>query len=199
MQAKRGRLNILNKMNQALSGPKPLKDSVPKMTTMKVPPELLGKIIGPKGKTIQDLITTYGVININLEDDGSIQIESFSIEKNQAVQAAIAKIVEDGNKKDNERKERSEKKEPEGPPPEIGVIYRDCEVKGVHAFGVFVEILPGYEGLIHISELDIKKVASPDKIGIAAGQKLDVKYLGKNEKGQMRLSRRAVLMRDSGA
>ena len=56
---------------------------------------------------------------------------------------------------------RAEKKEPEGPPPEIGVIYRQCEVKGVHAFGVFVEVLPGYEGLIHISELDIRKVLSP--------------------------------------
>jgi predicted RNA-binding protein with RPS1 domain len=93
---------------------------------------------------------------------------------------------------------RSEKKEPEGPPPEVGVIYRNCVVKGVHNFGVFVEILPGYEGLIHISELDIKKVLSPEKAGITVDQKLDVKYLGKNEKGQMRLSRRVVLLRDAG-
>jgi polyribonucleotide nucleotidyltransferase len=68
----------------------------------------------------------------------------------------------------------------------------------VHNFGVFVEILPGYEGLIHVSELDIKKVASPEKAGIVSGQKLDVKFLGKNEKGQMRLSRRVVLLRDAG-
>ena len=93
---------------------------------------------------------------------------------------------------------RAEKKEPTGPPPEVGVIYRDCEVKGVHNFGVFVEILPGYEGLIHVSELDVKKILSPEKAGIVAGQKLDVKYLGKNEKGQMRLSRRVVLLRDAG-
>ena len=104
------------------------------------------------------------------------------------------KIVEEGDGKGA----KSGKKEPEGPPPEIGVIYRDCEVKGVHNFGVFVEILPGYEGLVHVSELDIKKIPNPAAAGIEAGQKLDVKYLGKNEKGQMRLSRRQVLLRDAG-
>lgn len=106
MQAKRGRLHILSKMKAILDSPRPLKDSVPKMTTMTVPAELIGKIIGPKGKTIQDLITNNGVTNINLEDDGSIQIESFSIEKNNLVRAAIEKIVEEGLKKDSEKKER---------------------------------------------------------------------------------------------
>jgi polyribonucleotide nucleotidyltransferase len=106
LQAKRGRLHVLSKMSAVLSSPRPIKDSVPKMTTMKVPAELIGKIIGPKGKTIQDLITNNGVTNINLEDDGSIQIESFSLEKNLAVKAAIEKIVEEGQKKDIERKER---------------------------------------------------------------------------------------------
>ena len=93
-------------MNDILSTPKPLKDTIPKMLTMKIAPELIGKVIGPKGKTIQELITSNGVININLEDDGSIQIESYSLEKNLAVKAAIDKIVEEGTKKDNERKEK---------------------------------------------------------------------------------------------
>ena len=93
---------------------------------------------------------------------------------------------------------RDEKEKVElGPPPEEGIVYRDCPVTGVQKFGIFCEILPGYEGLVHLSELDTKKVADPTQAGFAIGQKMDVKYLGKNEKGQMRLSRRAVLMRDA--
>lgn len=69
----------------------------------------------------------------------------------------------------------------------------------MHAFGVFVEVVPGHEGLIHVSELDTKKIANVEAAGFAVGQKLDVKCLGKNEKGQLRLSRRQVLMRDSAA
>ena len=84
-----------------------------------------------------------------------------------------------------------------GPPPEVGIIYRECEIKGVHNFGVFVEVLPGYEGLVHISELDVKRITSPEAAGFVIGQKLDVKFLGKNDKGQNRLSRRAVMLRDS--
>jgi len=193
-QAKRGKLHILGKMNSILNSPQEMKDTVPKMMVIQVPPEIIGKIIGPKGKTIQELIANNGVININLEDDGTVQIESYTMDSIENCKAAIMKIVEEGDGKGA----KSGKKEPEGPPPEIGVIYRDCEVKGVHNFGVFVEILPGYEGLVHVSELDIKKIPNPAAAGIEAGQNLDVKYLGKNEKGQMRLSRRQVLLRDAG-
>ncbi len=193
-QAKRGKLHILDRMNSVLATPQELKDSVPKMIVFQVPPEMIGKIIGPKGKTIQDLIANNGVININLEDDGTVQIESYTKDTLEKCQEAINKIIAEGDVKGRGK----EKKEPEGPPPEIGVIYRECEVKGVHAFGVFVEILPGYEGLVHVSELDIKKIPNPAAAGIEAGQKLDVKFLGKNEKGQMRLSRRQVLLRDAG-
>ena len=129
---------------------------------------------------------------LDLEDDGTVQVESYTQESLKSCQEAIMKIVEESDSK------KREKKEPEGPPPEIGVIYRDCEVKGVHNFGVFVEILPGYEGLVHVSELDVKKIPNPAAAGIEGGQKLDVKFLGKNEKGQMRLSRRQVLLRDAG-
>jgi hypothetical protein len=74
---------------------------------------------------------------------------------------------------------------------------RECEIKGVHNFGVFVEVLPGHEGLVHVSELDTKRVSSPEGAGFAVGQKIDVKCLGKNDKGQMRYSRRAVMLRDA--
>lgn len=186
-------------MKACLDSPRKLKDSIPKIMDFSIAPESLGKVIGPKGKTVQTLIETYGLVNINLEDDGSIQVESFSAEKNDLVKAAILKIVEESQAAPSggKRGEKAAKDEPSGPPPEVGIIYRECEVKGVHNFGVFVEVLPGYEGLIHISELDIKKVLNVESAGFVIGQKMDVKYLGKNEKGQMRLSRRAVLMRDS--
>jgi polyribonucleotide nucleotidyltransferase len=130
MQAKRGRLKILKEMNAALSEPRKMKDTIPRILEFKVPPEALGKIIGPKGKTVQTLIETHGVVNINLEDDGSVQVESFSSEKNEEVKAAIMKIVEEGagggggrGKRDGEGKDKKEKVEL-GPPPEVGIIYR---------------------------------------------------------------------------
>jgi polyribonucleotide nucleotidyltransferase len=76
------------------------------------------------------------------------------------------KIVEESSKPKEKKGDRSkgegeeDEKKPLGPPPEPGTIYRNCEIKGVHNFGVFVEITPGYEGLIHVSELDTKKVSS---------------------------------------
>jgi polyribonucleotide nucleotidyltransferase len=131
-----------------------------------------------------------------------LQVESFSQETNELVKGLILKIAEGaGEGKGGDRPRRggggSEEPKETGPPPEEGMVYRGCAVTGVQKFGVFVEILPGYEGLVHLSELDSKKVADPAGAGFAVGQTLDVKYLGKNEKGQMRLSRRAVLMRDT--
>ena len=63
-----------------------------------------------------------------------------------------------------------------GPPPEDGMVYRECAIKGIHTFGVFVEVLPGYEGLVHISELDTKKVASVEKSGFVVGQVRPLAY-----------------------
>ena len=122
---------------------------------------------------------------------------------------AIMKIVEEataggggggaGRPRRGDRREGEPAKEAPvlGPPPEVGIIYRDCEIKGVHNFGVFVEVLPGHEGLVHISELDVKRISHPDQGGFAVGQKIDVKFLGKNDKNQNRFSRRAVMLRDS--
>ena len=96
-----------------------------------VPPEALGKIIGPKGKTVQTMIETYGLVNINLEDTGSVQIESFSNEKNAEVMEVIMKLVEEsksgggrGDRREGgDTREKKEKVEL-GPPPEVGIVYR---------------------------------------------------------------------------
>jgi predicted RNA-binding protein with RPS1 domain len=84
-----------------------------------------------------------------------------------------------------------------GPPPEVGMIYRNCKITGVHDFGVFVEATPGHEGLVHITELDIARIDTPEKAGYMLGQMIDVKFIGINNKGQKRFSRRAVLLRDT--
>lgn len=203
-QAKRGRLHVLDTMKAHLSEPRALKSNIPRILEISVPPDALGKIIGPKGKTVQSLIELYGLKNINLEDDGSIQIESLSNEKNEEAKAAIMKIVEEATKPREGRgggrgggSSGEGKEPPAGPPPEPGVIYKECEIKGIHGFGVFVEVLPGYEGLVHISELEIKKIPDPTSAGFVVGQKIDVKCLGINDKGQLRFSRRAVLMRET--
>lgn len=129
--------------------------------TFTVKPESIGKIIGPKGKTIQTIIETSGVKDITLEDDGTVQIESTSIEKNEAARELIMKATAEESKGKGERgsKKKDEDSATKGPPPETGVIYRDCEVVGVHNFGIFVAVLPGYEGLVHVSELDVKRVS----------------------------------------
>ena len=96
-----------------------------------MPPEALGKIIGPKGKTVQTMIETHGLVNINLEDTGSVQVESFSNEKNAEVMEIILKLVEEsksgGGRGDRgaggDTREKKEKVEL-GPPPEVGIIYR---------------------------------------------------------------------------
>lgn len=167
-QAKAGRLHILQQMDRVLSEPNKIKDSVPKILEFKVPPEAIGKIIGPKGKTIQMTQETYSVTAIHIEDDGSVQIQSFSNESNEACKEFMLKLVEDmakGGDRDKRRGDREigegEKKAPVelGPPPELNEVYRECEIKSVHNFGVFVEVLPGYEGLVHVSELDNKRVS----------------------------------------
>ena len=126
-QAKKGRLEILKIMNDCLSTPRPLKDTIPRILEFIIPSDFIGKVIGPKGKNIQTLIETYKLININLEDDGSVQIESFSNEKNLEVKAIIQKIVEEnssGGGRGRGNSEKEAKVEPTGPPPEIGIIYR---------------------------------------------------------------------------
>jgi polyribonucleotide nucleotidyltransferase len=186
-QAKDGRLHILNKMKEVLSAPNELKSTIPRLMAFSVPPDLLGKVIGPKGKTIQTIIETYGVVNINVDDHGMIQVESFSDEKNNAVRDAVSKssfssllpfidsnhffftnlnimdtvkIISEASEVSGGRRGKDDKGKvkPDGPP-EIGTIYRSCPIVGVHAFGVFVEILPGYDGLVHLSELDTVKVS----------------------------------------
>merc|ERR1712146_649413 len=116
-------------------------------------------------------------------------------ENNEKAAKIIKDIEREALEADAKRSERGEKgkKEPyKGPIPEIGSIFKNCELKGVHNFGCFVEILPGLEGLVHISELHLERIHNIEGF-VKAGDKLDVKLLDINEKGQFRLSRKALL------
>ena len=168
-QAKEGRLHILGKMNEAISKPNEnLSPYAPRLITMKVDTDQIGLVIGPGGKTIQGMQRLYGV-DINIEDDGTINIASPNKENAQNAKEYIKKLTAT---------------------PEVGEIY-DGVVTKIMDFGAFVEILPGKEGLLHISQIDNKRV---DKVAdyFKPGDKVTVKLL-KVEGGKYSLSRKELL------
>ncbi|MCK5570437.1 MAG: polyribonucleotide nucleotidyltransferase, partial [Spirochaetes bacterium] len=135
-QARKGRLDILGQMTQVIEEPvDSLSTYAPKILTLKVMPDKIGTIIGPGGKTIRSIIEKTGA-NVNVEDDGTVTISSKSNEEAQRACDMIKKLTEDV---------------------EVGKIY-DGRVKKITDFGAFIEVLPGKEGLCHISQLDFKRV-----------------------------------------
>ncbi len=168
-QAKEGRIHILAKMNEAISKPKDsLSQYAPRLITMNVATDQIGLIIGPGGKTIQGMQRLFGV-DINIEDDGTIHIASPNKENAQQAKEYIKKLTAT---------------------PEVGEVY-DGVVTKIADFGAFVEILPGKEGLLHISEIDNKRVNKVSDY-LKVGDKITVKLL-KVEGGKFSLSRRKLL------
>ena len=168
-QAKEGRMHILGKMNEAISKPKDaLSQYAPRLITMNVATDQIGLIIGPGGKTIQGMQRLFGV-DINIEDDGTIHIASPNKENAQQAKEYIKKLTAT---------------------PEVGEVY-DGIVTKIADFGAFVEILPGKEGLLHISEIDNKRVNKVSDY-LKVGDKITVKLL-KVEGGKFSLSRRKLL------
>ena len=173
-QAKEGRVHILNIMNETLSQAREsISQFAPHLYTMFVPIDMIGAVIGPGGKTIRNIISE-SKSEINIEDDGKVTIASLSEES-----AAIAKgMIETLTQV-----------------PEIGKIY-DGVVKSVKDFGAFVEIFPGKEGLLHISEIDQKRVNNIHDV-IKYGMKVKVKLLAIDEVGKLKLSRKVLLKKDT--
>ena len=169
-QAKEGRMHILGKMNEAISKPKDsLSQYAPRLITMNVATDQIGLIIGPGGKTIQGMQRLFGV-DINIEDDGTIHIASPNKENAQQAKEYIKKLTAT---------------------PEVGEVYEGVVTK-IAEFGAFVEILPGKEGLLHISEIDNKRVNKVSDY-LKVGDKVTVKLL-KVEGGKFSLSRRKLLI-----
>ncbi|KPL03757.1 MAG: hypothetical protein AMJ73_05310 [candidate division Zixibacteria bacterium SM1_73] len=167
-RAKEGRLHVLDIMEQTIAKPRPqLSAYAPRIIILKVKPDKIGEIIGPGGKTIRGIIEQTGA-KIDIEDDGSIFIASVDQKAGELAQELILKLTEE---------------------PEIGKEYTG-KVKRVTAFGAFVEILPGQDGLVHISELDTRRVNRVEDV-LNVGDEVKVKIIGIDVDGKIKLSRKA--------
>jgi len=200
-QAKEGRLHMLFHMLKAQ--PKPadqLAPAVPKMTTLTIPQSAIGKIIGPGGSNIRAMIEEFELTNIDIQEtgsDGVVTISSKSAESNAKAEDKVRFLVQEaanfspnapGGSKTVARARRSI------PDPEVGKVYEDCTVMGVHPFGVFVELFPGKEGLVHVSELSDQRIDNVEG-EFKVGDKISVKVLAlKDRAGKLRLSRKAALL-----
>ncbi len=169
-RARKGRLHILDVMQQTLGEPRSeMSQYAPRIMTIQINPEKIGEVIGPKGKTIRSIQEQTGA-QINVEDTGVVTVSSVSGEAAENARAMIEAIVEE---------------------PEVGRIYEGV-VKNTTTFGAFVEIIPGTEGLCHISELEEGRTEKTEDV-VQPGDVVQVKLLAVDERGRLKLSRRAAM------
>jgi polyribonucleotide nucleotidyltransferase len=175
-QAKAGRLHILDIMSQTISEPRPdLKPHAPRIEMLTIPKELIGALIGPGGKVIQEIqrVTGATIIVEEVEGHGDVNIFGENAEVINAALDWVKKIVTI---------------------PEVGQIYKG-KVKTIVQFGAFVEILPNKDGLVHISELEWRKVNKVEDV-LKEGQEIEVKIIDIDPKtGKIKLSRKELLPR----
>lgn len=171
-QAHEGRLHILGKMAEAISSPKQVvSEYAPRFTTMKIKPDKIRDVIGSGGKVIKGIIEQTGV-KIDVEDDGTIKIASSDPVQAKKAEEIIRGIVAE---------------------PEIGKVYKGT-VKSILDFGAFIEILPGTDGLLHVSEIAHERVNNV-RDHYTEGDEVEVKVLDIDKNGKIRLSRKALLER----
>jgi polyribonucleotide nucleotidyltransferase len=169
-QAKEGRAFILKSMLSTLAAPRAeLSPYAPRVETIQINPEKIRDVIGKGGENINRIIADTGV-EIDIKDDGIIYISS---PDKQSIEAAINQI----------RVMSAE--------PEVGKIYENCRVVSVLDFGAFVEILPGKEGLVHVSEMAEERIASPSSV-VKEGDKVTVKLIAIDDRGRLQLSMKAA-------
>jgi polyribonucleotide nucleotidyltransferase len=169
-QAKRGRLFILDKMDAILPEPrKELSANAPRLYRIKIPSDKIGALIGPGGKNIRRIQETYGV-NIDVEDDGSVFVAGTDPVGCDQAKAEVEALTLEA---------------------EIGKIYKG-HVVSIKEFGAFIEIFPGKEGLLHISQIDVKRIARVEEV-LKIGDECEVKVLEIDGDGKIRLSRKAVI------
>lgn len=169
-QAKVGRLFILDKMLATISEPnKQLSQFAPKITTLKINPDKIRDVIGPSGRVINKIIDETGV-KIDIEQDGRIFIASVDEKQNEKAKKIIEDLVREV---------------------EVGQTYLGT-VKRIEKFGAFVEVIQGKEGLVHISQLDVKRVEKVEDV-LSVGDSILVKVTEIDNQGRINLSRKAVL------
>ena len=178
-QARQGRIHILNEMAKTISEPRSdYKEIVPRIEKITIPKDFIGAVIGPGGKVIQEMQKETNTV-IVITEEGEFGIVEISSQNKADIEAAKAKI--------------------RGivAVPEVGEVYHG-KVKSILAFGAFVEILPGKDGLLHISEIAWERLESMDGV-LKEGDEIDVKLIEIDEKtGKLRLSRRALLPKPEG-
>lgn len=170
VRARDARLQILDTMNAALPRHREtLSEFAPRIIIIKINPEKIGAVIGPGGKTIRAIVEETGA-KIDIEDDGTVLISSIDGEAGRAALARVESLVEE---------------------PEMDKVYNGI-VRRTTDFGAFVEIIPGTDGLVHISELDVDRVNQVEDI-CKVGDRMEVKVINIESDGRVRLSRRVLL------
>jgi polyribonucleotide nucleotidyltransferase len=174
-QAREGRLHILGEMAKALAEPRAdLSPYAPRIVTIQINPEKIGDLIGPKGKTIRGIQEETGA-EINVDDSGLVTIAAVGGEPMERAREMVRQLTAE---------------------PIIGDTYEGT-VKSTTAFGAFVEIMPGTEGLVHISELQHGRTERTEDV-VKRGDRVKVKLLDRDERGRLRLSMKALLPKPEG-
>ncbi len=173
-QAREGRLHIMGKIKETIAEPRAdLKPHAPRIEALTIPKDMIGSVIGPGGKIIQEIQESSGatVTIEELNGAGHVQVSATNKASIDAALGKIKGIVA---------------------VPEVGEVYH-ATVKALAVFGAFVEILPGKEGLLHISEIDWKRFKDMEETGLKEGDKLDVKLIAIDERsGKFKLSAKAL-------
>ncbi len=174
-QAKAGRLHILGEMDKALAAPREeLSKYAPRIVTVQIPVDKIGELIGPKGKNIRGIQDETGA-ELTVEDDGTVTIAAVGGESMERAKQMVMAITAE---------------------PVVGETYEGT-VKTVTAFGAFVEIMPGTEALLHVSEMRWERVEKPEDI-VKKGDRVTVKLVDRDERGRLRLSMKALLPKPEG-
>jgi polyribonucleotide nucleotidyltransferase len=170
-RSKAARLEILKVMAKTISAPRPeLSVYAPKLISVEIDPEAIGKVIGPGGKMIKSIQEQTNT-TIEIEEDGTIYISCFGGDGHLRAKEIIESMTQ---------------------PPEVGRVYEQAKVVSVKDFGAFVEITPGVEGLCHISELSDSYVKNIDEV-CKVGDLIPVKLIMIDDQGRFKLSRKAAL------
>ena len=169
-KANDARMRILEIMERAIPAPRmELSEFAPRITAIKIDKDKIREIIGPGGKIVRDIQETTGT-TISIEDDGTVQVAAANKLQRDAALKRIKDIIAE---------------------PELGAVY-EAKVKSIVDFGAFVEFLPGKEGLVHISELDTKRVNKTEDV-VRMGDVIKVKLIGFDRFGKVKLSKKALM------
>jgi polyribonucleotide nucleotidyltransferase len=170
-KARIARMKVLDVMEAAMPSPRAqLSSYAPRITVITINPEKIREVIGPGGKVIRKIQEDTGA-TIDIDDDGTIKVAAYDAEGGARAVEIIRGLTED---------------------PEVGAVY-DGIVRRIQSFGAFVEILPNRDGLLHISELDTKRVERVEDV-VREGDRVRVKVLSVDPEGKVRLSRKALLV-----